>query len=176
VTALRCLCFAHKQRKHLLATTQRLHFSRHCVVMHLLHKYKNKLPNLPGGLTELARERISALPPLSLWGNTKFYLRVRSIPGVNPKPPVSPILDSMDRSVFAIAMRYLFHAQTANTSLATTQRFHFSRHRFVMHLTHKGLWVGLAGRVNPNPLTIASSSGLIRPRQHEVCPQELGCM
>jgi len=47
-----------------------------------------------GGFTDFTREGISALGSLPLWGNSKFYLRVRSLPGVNPKPPFSPILDS----------------------------------------------------------------------------------
>jgi len=49
-----------------------------------------------GGFIELIREVISALGYLPLWGTSKFYLRVRSLPGVNPKPPFSPILDSTD--------------------------------------------------------------------------------
>ena len=46
------------------------------------------------GFTEFTREEISALGSLPLRGNSKFHLKVRSLPGVNPKPPFSPILDS----------------------------------------------------------------------------------
>jgi len=37
------------------------------------------------------RELIPALGYLPLWGNSKFYFRVRSLPGVNPTPPFSPV-------------------------------------------------------------------------------------
>jgi len=50
-----------------------------------------------GGFTDYTREEISALGSLPLWGNSKFHFRVRSVPslpGVDPKPPLSPILDS----------------------------------------------------------------------------------
>jgi len=43
------------------------------------------------GFTDFTREEVSALGSLPL---STFYLRVRSLPGVNPKPPSSPILDS----------------------------------------------------------------------------------
>jgi len=42
------------------------------------------------GFTEFTREVISALGYLPVWGNSKFYLRVKSLPGVNPKFPFSP--------------------------------------------------------------------------------------
>jgi len=47
-----------------------------------------------GGFTEFTREVLSALGYLPLWGNSTFYLRVGSLPVLNPKPPCSPILDS----------------------------------------------------------------------------------
>jgi len=43
------------------------------------------------GFTELTREGISALGSLPLSGNSKFYLRRRSFPGVNQsEPPLQP--------------------------------------------------------------------------------------
>jgi len=50
-----------------------------------------------GDFTDFSREGISALGSLPLWGTSKFHLRVKglpSLPGVDPKPPFSPILDS----------------------------------------------------------------------------------
>jgi len=47
-----------------------------------------------GAFTEFNREAMSVLGSLPLWGNSEFYVRVRSLPGVNPKPPFSLILDS----------------------------------------------------------------------------------
>jgi len=47
-----------------------------------------------GSFTEFPREGISALGPLPLWGNSKFYFRVRSLLKVNPNPPFDPIPDS----------------------------------------------------------------------------------
>jgi len=37
---------------------------------------------------------ISALGYLPLWGNSRFHIRVRSLPGVSPKPPFGLILGS----------------------------------------------------------------------------------
>jgi len=39
-----------------------------------------------GGFTEFTREVISALGYLPLWGSSKFYLRVRSLPGITLIP------------------------------------------------------------------------------------------
>ena len=47
-----------------------------------------------GGFTDSTGGVISALGYLPLWGNSKLYLRVRSLPGVHPKLPFSHILDS----------------------------------------------------------------------------------
>ena len=44
--------------------------------------------------TEFFSGVISALGYLPLWGNSRFCLRVRSLPGVSPKPPFGLILDS----------------------------------------------------------------------------------
>jgi len=58
------------------------------------------LPPLPrrriyrGGFTEFPRVIIIALGYLPLWGNSKFYIRVRGLPAVNPKPSFSYIMDS----------------------------------------------------------------------------------
>jgi len=46
------------------------------------------------GFTDFTLEGIFALGSLFLWGNSKFYLRVKSLPGVFPKPPFGLILDS----------------------------------------------------------------------------------
>ena len=44
--------------------------------------------------TDFTREGIFALGSVPLWGNSKFYLRVKSLPGVSEKPPYGLILDS----------------------------------------------------------------------------------
>jgi len=47
-----------------------------------------------GDFTECISGVISALGYVPLWGNSKFYWRVRSLPGVNAKPLFGPNLDS----------------------------------------------------------------------------------
>jgi len=49
------------------------------------------------GFTEFISRVISALGYLPLWGNSKLYIRVRSLPGVSPKPAFGLILDSTSR-------------------------------------------------------------------------------
>ena len=56
-----------------------------------------KPSNLPRGFTEFTREVISAPGYLPLWGNSKFYLRVRSLPGLTRNPPFSPVLETTAR-------------------------------------------------------------------------------
>jgi len=51
----------------------------------------------PRGSTDFTREGIFALGSLPLWGNSQFDFKVRSLSGVTPKPPFSPILDSTGR-------------------------------------------------------------------------------
>jgi len=46
------------------------------------------------GFTEFISGVISALGYLTRWGNSKFYLRLRSLPEVSPKLPFGLILDS----------------------------------------------------------------------------------
>ena len=46
------------------------------------------------GFTDFTREGIFTLGSLPLWGNSKFYLRIKSLPWVSPKPPFGLILDS----------------------------------------------------------------------------------
>jgi len=46
------------------------------------------------GFTDFSREGIFTLGSLPLWGNSKFYLRGKSLPGVSPKPLFGLILDS----------------------------------------------------------------------------------
>jgi len=50
------------------------------------------------GFTDSTQKGIFALGSLPLWGNSKFYLGVRSVPGVSAEPPFSPILDSTARA------------------------------------------------------------------------------
>jgi len=53
----------------------------------------NKAPSLRmyrRGFTEFTRVVISALGNLHLWGNSKFYLRLRSLPRVNPRSRLQP--------------------------------------------------------------------------------------
>jgi len=53
--------------------------------------------NLPEGFHRIylrISAVISTLGYLPLWGNSKFYFRVKSLPGVYPKPPYGLILDS----------------------------------------------------------------------------------
>ena len=60
---------------------------------------RSREPNLRiyrGGFTEFTREGISAPGSLPLRGNSQFYLRLRSLPGVNPKPLFGPNLDSTE--------------------------------------------------------------------------------
>jgi len=40
-----------------------------------------------GGFKDFTREGIHAMGSLPLWGNSKFYLRVRSVPGVITRNP-----------------------------------------------------------------------------------------
>jgi len=49
------------------------------------------------GFADFIQAEILALGSLSLWGNSKFYLRVTSLPGVSPKSPFGLILDSTER-------------------------------------------------------------------------------
>jgi len=46
------------------------------------------------GFTDFSREGNFALGSLPLWGNSKFYFRVKSLPGVSPKPVFGLIVDS----------------------------------------------------------------------------------
>jgi len=50
----------------------------------------------PRGFTGFSREGIFGLGSLPLLGNSKFYFRVKSLPGVSPKHPFIPILDSTE--------------------------------------------------------------------------------
>jgi len=55
--------------------------------------------NLPKGFPDFSREGIFVLGSLRLWGNSKFYLGVKSLPGVSPKPPFGLILDSTEDAI-----------------------------------------------------------------------------
>ena len=60
----------------------------------LLHQRRQTGRIYRRSFTDFTRKGIFALGSLPLWGNSKIYLRVRSLPGINPRPPFSPILDS----------------------------------------------------------------------------------
>jgi len=60
------------------------------------------------GFTEFTRKVITALGYLPLWGSSKFYFRVRRLPGINPKTPFSPIMDST-----------AYHSQQGGVALET---------------------------------------------------------
>ena len=49
------------------------------------------------GFTDFSREEIFALDSLPLWGNSKLYLRVKSLPWVSPKSLFGLFLDSTER-------------------------------------------------------------------------------
>ena len=90
-----------------------------------------RLPVLPhrriyrGGFTQFTREGISALGSLLLWGNSTFYSRVGSLPGVNPNPPSSPILDGMAPvcGLWQFGFRFPSQPSLAFTRYCFIQRF-----------------------------------------------------